>query len=138
MKEEIRENDIVTKTNVGGTKCTARVRWVNDKGQVGVTYLAPDNYAGSAQVVDVEELELVERGSGEKLKTASIAELKAAIARLRPMRLPKKRAARKASARRTPKTKLDVLFEEGGVALDNLIQKAVTEIREEEEGGKVR
>ena len=74
---------------------------------------------------------------GEALKHTSDAELKAAITRLRGMRFPKKPAVRGVSTRKKSiKTKLDVLFEEGGDVLTRLVEKAVKEIREEEEEDK--
>ena len=135
MKDEVRENDIVEVTLTTGGTATARVRWVNEKRQAGITYIAPDVYKGSASVVSVDELEVIQRDIGEKLKYASNDELKTAIKRLRGMRLPKQQAIRKASTkRRSVRSKLDALFEEGGDALDTLIKKAVQEIKDEKEG----
>ena len=136
MSEEVKENDIVKRISPTGTELLARVRWVNEKGEAGVTYVAPESWEGGAQVVDVDELEVVEEAIGEELKHATKAELIAAITRLRSMRLPKKSTTRKASTRKlSVKSKLDTLFAEGGSELDTLIQKAVKEIREEEKGG---
>lgn len=135
MNNEIKENDVVKRISPSGTHLVARVRWVNDKGEAGITYLSPEKWEGNAQVVDIEELEVVQNGMGD-LTNTSTKELIDAITRLRGARLPKKLAARGTSTRKKAvKTKLDVLFEEGGAALDDLIQKAVKEIRKEE-GGK--
>lgn len=131
MSNEIKENDIVRRMSPSGTPLIARVRWVNDKGEAGITYLSPEKWEGSAQVVDVEELEVVQNGMGDLTKT-NTKELIAAITRLRGMRLPKKLTARSPST----KSKLDVLFKEGGEVLDGLIQRAVKEIKEEEAGEK--
>ena len=134
MNNEVKENDIVKRISPAGTECIARVRWVNDKGEAGVTYLAPENWEGSAQVVDVEELEVIKEGMGKDLKYVPTEELKAAITRLRSMRLPKRLAAHRPSVgKKSVRSKLDVLFAEGGGALDELITRAVKEIKEEEE-----
>ena len=137
MKDEIRENDIVEVTLTTGGTATARVRWVNEKKQAGITYIAPDVYKGSASVVSVDELEVIQRDIGEELKYASLEELKAAVKRLRGMRLPKKPATRRAYTRKkSVRSKLDALFEGGGDALDSLIKRAVQEIKDEKEGDK--
>ena len=133
MENEVKENDIVKRVSPAGTNLVARVRWVNDKGEVGLTYIAPDSHKGSAQVVDVDELEVIQT-SLKDLKYMPTAELIAAIKRLRVMRLPKGAATHKPSTRkRSVKSKLDALFAEGGDALNNLIKKAVKEIRDEKE-----
>ena len=132
MKDEVRENDVVEHITHGGTKCIARVRWVKD-GQAGVTYNFPDSHKGGASVVSVEDLTVMQRDIGDELKYASTEDLIAAIKRLRGMRLPKKPTTRKAYIRKTSaKSKLDALFAEGGNVLDELIQKAISEIKEEE------
>jgi hypothetical protein len=136
MKDEVKENTIVEMTTSTGIVCTARVRWVNDKGQAGITYIAPDSHKGAASVVEVEELEVIQRDMGEDLKDVPTKDLVAAITRLRSGRLPKKMSARKPSVRKqSVKSKLDALFAEGGDGLDALITKAVKEIKEEEKGG---
>lgn len=131
VSEEVKENDVIKRISPTGTECIARVRWVNEKGEAGVTYLAPEKWEGSAQVVGVEELEVMEEGLGD-LTNTSTEELITAITRLRGMRLPKKLSARKPSTRKKSiKSKLDTLFEEGGSELDSLIQKAIRELKEE-------
>lgn len=137
MNGEIKENDIVKRISPTGTECVARVRWVNDKGEAGVTYITPDSYKGSAQVVAVEELEVIQESMGKDLKDVPTTDLIAAIKRLRGMRTPKKPATRRASTRKqSVKSKLDMLFEEGGDALDGLVARAIKEIKEEEKGGR--
>ena len=136
MSNKVKENDVVKRISPTGTDLLARVRWVNEKGEAGVTYLAPDSWAGSAQVVEVDELEVVKEGIGEELKYSTKAELIAAIGRLRKMRLPKKTATRRASTRKpSVKSKLDMLFAEGGDAFADIIKRTVKEMKEEEEGG---
>ena len=133
MNNEVKENTLVKRISPAGTVLTARVRWVNEKGEAGVTYITPDSYKGSAQVVDVDELEVLQGDIKEDLKDVSTKDLIAAITRLRGARVPKKPAARKASVRKkSAKTKLDKLLAEGGSELDNLVQKAVRELKEEE------
>lgn len=133
MNDEIKENTLVKRMSPAGTELTARVRWVNDKGEAGVTYITPDHWAGSAQVVDMEELEVIQGNMEEDLKDVPTKELIVAITRLRGARLPKKPATRKPSTRKkSVKSKLDTLFAEGGEVLDDLIAKAVKEIKEEE------
>ena len=132
MNNEVKENDIVKRVSPAGTNLVAKVRWVNDEGEAGVTYLTPDNFAGTAQVVDVNELKVVEEGLGD-LTNTSTKELIAAITRLRAMRLPKKPLARGPSVRKkSVKSKLDALFAEGGDAFTDIIRKTVKKIREEE------
>lgn len=134
MNNEVKENTTVKRINSAGEELIGRVRWVNEKGDAGVTYIAPDSYKGSAQVVRVEELEVIQGDIGKDLKDVPMTDLVAAITRLRSMRLPKKLATRGPSTRKqAAKSKLDVLFKEGGGALDALIQRAVKEIKEEEE-----
>jgi len=134
---EVKQNDIVKRISPAGTELTARVRWVNEKGEAGVTYISPNSYKGSAQVVDVDELEVIEEGIGD-LSQTSTKDLIAAINRLRGARLPKKLSARKPRARKkkTVKEKLEELFAEGGSELDALIAKAAEEIRNEKGGDK--
>lgn len=133
---EIKENDVVKRMSPSGTHLVARVRWVNDKGEAGITYLSPEKWEGTAQVVDIEELEVVQNGMGDLTKT-STKELIAAITRLRGARLPKKLAVRGTSTRKkAAKSKLDAILAEGGGALDALLAQAAKEIKEEEEGGK--
>jgi len=67
---------------------------------------------------------------GKDLKDVPTPDLIAAIKRLRGMRTPKGTSARKTS-KRAIKSKLDILFGEGGSKLDGLIERAVKEIREE-------
>ena len=135
MKDEVKENDIVEMITSTGVVCTARVRWVNDKGQAGVTYLAPDSHKGAASVVEVEELKVIQKGMGRVLKDVSTKDLIAAITRLRGARVPKKPTARKTSVRKkSNESKLDKLLAEGGAELDALVQKAIRELKEE--GGK--
>ena len=137
MTNEIKENDVVKRISPAGTDLLARVRWVNEKGEAGVTYLAPNSYEGSAQVVDVDELEVIKEGMGKELKYVPTEELKAAITRLRGMRAPKQLAARKPRVRKlTRKSELQQIMEKAGDGLDGLIARAVKEIREEEKGDK--
>ncbi len=132
MNNEVKENTLVKRISPAGTELIARVRWVNDKGEAGVTYISPDSYKGSAQVVDIEELEVIQNNIEGDLKDVPTKDLIAAIKRLRGMRLPKKPTTRKAYIRKTSaKSKLDTLFAEGGNELDELIQKAIKEIKEE-------
>jgi len=133
---EVKENDIVKRVSPTGVNLVARVRWVNEKEEAGLTYLSPDSWKGSAQVVDLDELEVVKEGIGD-LKNTSTKDLIAAINRLRGARLPKKLAARKSYKRKkkTTKDKLEALFAKGGDELDALIAKAAKEIRDEK-GGK--
>lgn len=132
MNNEVKENDIIEMTTSTGIVCIARVRWVNDEGQVGVTYIAPDSHKGAASVVEVEELTVLQRDIKEDLKDVPTKDLIAAITRLRSGRLPKKMATRKTSVgKKSAKSRLDKLFEEGGSELDNLIQKAIRELKEE-------
>ena len=133
MNNKVKENTLVKRISPAGTECVARVRWVNEKGEAGVTYLSPDSYKGSAQVVDIEELEVIQNDIEGDLKDMSTKDLIAAVKRLRGMRLPKKLATRSPRIRKTSvKSKLDALFAEGGNVLDGLIQRAVKEIKEEE------
>ena len=135
MSNEVKENTLVRRISPAGTELTARVRWVNEKGEAVVTYITPDSYKGSAQVVDVDELEVIQGDIKEDLKDVSTKDLIAAITRLRGARMPKKLTIRKASVRKkSNKSKLDKLLAEGGSELDNLVQKAVRELKEE--GGK--
>ncbi len=60
MNNKVKENTLVKRISPAGTECVARVRWVNEKGEVGVTYLSPDSFKGSAQVVEIEELEVIQ------------------------------------------------------------------------------
>ena len=132
MNNKVKENDVVKRMSPAGTELVARVRWVNDKGEAGITYLSPEKWEGTAQVIDVDELKVVKEGMGDLTHT-STKELIAAITRLRGMRLPKRPTARKPSARKkSAKSKLDALFAEGGEVLDELIARAAKEIREEE------
>jgi len=132
---EVKENDIVKRISPTGTDLVARVRWVNEKGEAGVTYISPEAWKGSAQVVDLDELEVVKEGIGD-LQNTSTKDLIAAINRLRGARLPKKLSPRKPYKRKkkTKEDKLNELFAEGGSELDALIARAAKEIREE--GGK--
>ena len=133
MNNEVKENDLVKRVSPSGTVLTARVRWVNEKGEAGVTYITPEAWQGGAQVVDVKELEVIQGNIKEDLKDVSTKDLIAAITRLRGARVPKKPTARKTSVRKkSNKSKLDKLFAEGGSELDNLVQKAVRELKEEE------
>ena len=128
----VKENDIVKRMSPAGTDLIARVRWVNEKGEAGVTYISPDSYKGSAQVVDVERLEVIQNNIEGDLKDVPTKDLIAAIKRLRGMRLPKNPTTRSPRARKTSiKSKLDALLAEGGNVLDELIQKAIEEIKEE-------
>lgn len=130
---EIKQNDIVRRISPTGEHLVARVRWVNDKEEAGVTYLSPNSWEGSAQVVDTEELEVIKNGMGDLTKT-STKELIAAITRLRGARLPKKPAARRPSIRKkSTKSKLDAILADGGEALDALLAQAAKEIKEEKE-----
>ena len=131
MNNKVKENDIVRRISPAGTDLVARVRWVNEKGEAGVTYIAPDSWKGGAQVVDIEELEVIQEGMGQDLKDVPKEDLIAAIKRLRGIRTPKGASARKTS-KRAIKSKLDVLFEEGGSKLDGLVARAIKEIKEEE------
>ena len=132
MDNEVKENTLVRRISPTGTELTARVRWVNEKGEAGVTYITPDSYSGSAQVVDVDELEVIQEDIGEDLKDVSTKDLIAAITRLRGARVPKKPIARKTSVRKkSNKSKLDKLLAEGGAELDALVQKAIRELKEE-------
>ena len=134
MSEEVKENSLVNRISPAGTHCTARVRWVNDKGEAGVTYIAPDSYKGSAQVVDVSELTVIQSDMKEDLKDVPTEDLITAITRLRGARLPKKLAARSPSTRKkSVKSKLSLLLAEGGDALDALLARAAKEKKEEEE-----
>lgn len=134
---QAKENDIVKHINHAGTECIARVRWVNEKGEAGVTFLSPESHKGSAQVVAVEELEVLRGNIQEDLKDVPTEELIAAINRLRNMRLPKKQTTFKTSiTKRSTKSKLDALFAEGGETLSNLIAKAIEEIKLEKGGGE--
>lgn len=134
MNNEVKENTLVRRMSPAGTPLIARVRWVNDKGEAGVTYIAPESYKDSAQVVDVDELEVIQENMGKDLKDVPTKDLVAAITRLRGMRLPKKPTARKASVRKqSAKSKLDAVLAEGGEALNELIAKAAKELKEEEE-----
>ena len=131
MNNKVKENTLVKRMSPARTECVARVRWVKD-GQAGITYNFPDSYKGSAQVVDIEELEVIQNNIEGDLKDVPTKDLIAAIKRLRGMRLPKKPTTRKAYIRKTSaKSKLDTLFAEGGNELDELIQKAIKEIKEE-------
>lgn len=131
--EEIKENAIVERMSPAGTKLLARVRWVNEKGEAGVTYIAPDSYQGSAQVVDVEELTLIDEEMGKVLKYTSTEELKKAITRLRDMRMPANLATRSPRAKKlTRKSELQSIMEKAGGELDGLIARAIKEIKEEE------
>lgn len=138
MNNEIKENAIVERTSPAGTKLLARVRWVNEKGEAGVTYIAPDSYAGSAQVVDVEELTLIDKEMGEALKYTSTEELKKAITRLRGMRMPSQVTRRTSTRTRklTRKSELQSIMEKAGGELDGLITRAIKELKEEEGGDK--
>ena len=132
MENEVKENTLVKRISPTGTVLTARVRWVNEKGEAGVTYITPDSYKGSAQVVDVDELEVLQGDIKEDLKDVSTKDLIAAITRLRGARVPKKPAARRTSVRKkSNESKLDKLLAEGGSELDNLVQKAIRELKEE-------
>jgi hypothetical protein len=133
MNNTVKENTLVKRISPSGTELVARVRWVNEKGEAGVTYLSPDSWKGGAQVVDVSELEVIREDMGEDLKDVPTKDLVAAITRLRGMRLPKRVSARKTSTKRkSVKSKLDILFEAGGSELDSLVARAVKEIKEEE------
>lgn len=135
MNNEVKENTLVKRISPTGTVLTARVRWVNEKGEAGVTYITPDSYSGSAQVVDVDELEVIQEDIGGDLKDVSTKDLIAAITRLRGARVPKKPTARKTSVRKkSNESRLDKLFAEGGAELDALVQKAIRELKEE--GGR--
>ena len=132
MNNEVKENTLVKRISPAGTELIARVRWVNEKGEAGVTYISPDSYKGSAQVVGVEGLEVIQEDKGKDLKDVPTEDLIAAIKRLRGMRLPKNPTTRSLRARKTSaKSKLDALLAEGGNVLDELIQKAIEEIKEE-------
>ena len=133
---EVKENDIVERISPAGTHCIARVRWVNEKGEAGVTYLSPEHYKGSAQVVDLNELTIMKNNIQEDLKDVPTQELVDAIARLRNMRLPKKTTFRTSIRKRSTKSKLDALFAEGGDVLNDLIAKAIEEIKIEKGGDK--
>ena len=127
----IHENDLVEITSEMGTICTGRVRWVNEEGQAGITYLSPENHRGGASVVMVSELTLLQRSIGEQLKDVSTDTLIAAITRLRGMRLPKKLSARTPSARvkKEKVSKLQQILDEGGGVLNDLIRKIKEEGR---------
>ena len=132
MNNEVKENTLVKRISPAGTVLTARVRWVNEKGEAGVTYITPDSYSGSAQVVDVDELEVIQEDIREDLKDVSTKDLIAAITRLRGMRMPAKLTTRKTSVgKKVRKSKLDKLLEEGGSELDALLAKAAKELKEE-------
>ena len=134
MDNKIKENTFVSRISPTGTHCTARVRWVNEKGEAGITYITPDSYAGTAQVVDVDELTALQNDIIEDLKDVPKEDLIAAITRLRGARLPKKLAARRPSTRKkSVKSKLSLVLAEGGDALDALLIRAAKEKREEEE-----
>jgi hypothetical protein len=135
MNNEVKENDIVEMTTSTGIVCTARVRWVNDEGQAGVTYIAPDSHKGGASVVEVGELKVLHGNIKEDLKDVPTKDLIAAITRLRSGRLPKKLSIRRTSTRKkSTKTKLDKLLEDNDNVLDEFIAKAVKELKEEEGG----
>jgi len=131
--KEVKENTLVKRISSNGTELTARVRWVNEKGDAGITYLTPEVYAGGGEVVNVDELEVIREDTGVDLKDVPTKDLIAAITRLRGMRLPKKTTERKTYKRKAAKSKLDTLFETGGSELDALIAKAIQEIKEEGE-----
>ena len=133
MNNQVKENTLVRRISPTGTDLVARVRWVYDKGEAGVTYLAPDSWKDSAQVVDIKELEVIQEDMGKDLQYVPTKDLIAAITRLRGMRLPKKPTTRKASVRKqSTKSKLDALLAEGGSELDELLARAKKEIKEEE------
>lgn len=132
MNNEIKENTLVRRFSPSGTELTARVRWVNDKGEAGVTYITPEAWQGSAQVVSVDELEILQENITGDLKDVSTSNLIKAITRLRGMRMPAKLPTRRASTgKKARKSKLDKLLAEGGSELDGLLQKAVKELKEE-------
>ena len=132
MNNEVKENTLVKRISPAGTELVGRVRWVNEKGEAGITYIEPESYKGSAQVVDVEELEVIQNDIEGDLKDVPTKDLISAIKRLRGMRLPKKPATRKAYTKKTSaKSKLDAMFATGGEELDGLIAKAIKEIKEE-------
>lgn len=135
MNKEVKENDLVKRISPTGTVLTARVRWVNEKGEAGVTYITPEAWQGGAQVVNVKELEVIQGNIKEDLSDVPTKDLITAITRLRGMRMPAKLTTRKTSVgKKARKSKLDKLLEEGGAELDNLVQKAIRELKEE--GGK--
>jgi len=132
MNNEVKENTLVSKVSPTGTYCTARVRWVNEKGDAGITFITPESHKGGAEVVSVDELTVIQGDIKEDLKDVPIEDLIAAITRLRGARLPKKLSARKPSTRKkSTKSKLDTLLAEGGSELDALIARAAKEIRDE-------
>ena len=132
MNNKVKENTLVKRISPAGTELVGRVRWVNEKGEAGITYIEPDSYKGSAQVVDVEELEVIQNDMEGDLKDVPTKDLISAIKRLRGMRAPKKPATRKAYTKKaSAKSKLDALLAGGGEELDGLIAKAIKEIKEE-------
>ena len=135
MGNEVKENDLVKRVSPSGTVLTARVRWVNEKGEAGVTYITPEAWQGGAQVVNTDELEIIQGNIKEDLSDVPTKDLITAITRLRGMRMPAKLTTRKTSVgKKVRKSKLNKLLEEGGAELDNLVQKAIRELKEE--GGK--
>jgi hypothetical protein len=132
MGNEVKENDLVKRVSPSGTVLTARVRWVNEKGEAGVTYITPEAWQGGAQVVNINELEVIQGNIKEDLSDVPTKDLITAITRLRDMRMPAKLTTRKTSVgKKVRKSKLDKLLEEGGNELDALLAKAAKELKEE-------
>jgi len=94
-------NDIVSMKKDYG-KCEARVNWVED-GNVGITYLSPDNVKGGASVVRESELTLISASAKDEMaeRIASITdeELEERIQSIRRRRFPKPTTIRKRSTK---------------------------------------
>jgi len=114
----LKYNDIVSlKSPIGNVTYEARVNWV-ENGNVGITYLSPQNVKGGASVVKESILTLISASAKDELaeKIASISdeELEERIMSIRRRRVPKEPAPRKRSGQprvaREKKASFDDLF----------------------------
>ena len=132
----VKKNDIVKKISPAGEELTAKVCWVNDEGEVGITYLSPDTYKGAAGIVSVDEVEVIQESPIEDLSQVSTSELIEAINRLREARLPKRMStrtprAKKSRKKKTMEEKVQDILKEDENKLDALIERAIREIKAE-------
>jgi len=114
----VKYNDIVSIEKSYG-KCEARVNWVED-GNVGITYLSPDNIKGGASVVKENELTLISASAkdemAERIASISDDDLEERIQSIRRRRFPKATTTYKRKS--TPK-----VAREKKVSFDDLFKK---------------
>jgi hypothetical protein len=114
----LKYNDIVSLDRPEGMY-KAKVNWT-ENGEVGITYLSPEQARGGCSVVQESELRLVSSSAkdemAERIASISDDELERAIQSIRGRRFPKPVTARKktypGTQRAEPKVSFDDLFEQ--------------------------